>query len=104
MPGKIARIPAGEGLKIPHIGWNSLRLSQQKGDLFQGLEPEPYVYFVHSYYLQAENRADVTATAGYGVSIDAAVQRDNLCAVQFHPEKSGETGLAMLRNFAKMGK
>lgn len=104
LPGKIARIPAGEGLKIPHIGWNSLRLSQQKGDLFQGLEPEPYVYFVHSYYLQAENRADVTATAEYGVSIDAAVQRDNLCAVQFHPEKSGETGLAMLRNFAKMGK
>ena len=103
LPGKIVRIPAGEGLKIPHIGWNSLKL-QQNGDLFRGLEPEPYVYFVHSYYLQAGERADVTATTEYGVSIDAAVQRKNLCAVQFHPEKSGETGLAMLRNFAKMGK
>lgn len=101
LPGKIVRIPAGEGLKIPHIGWNSLTI-RQEGTLFRSLGAEPYVYFVHSYYLQAQNRADVTATAEYGVSIDAAVQKKNLCAVQFHPEKSGETGLQMLRNFAGM--
>ena len=99
LKGTIRRIPDGPGLKIPHIGWNSLRLLQKDG-LFAGLEEEPYVYFVHSYYLRAEDRSVVSAQTEYGVAIDAAVRRGSLNAVQFHPEKSGKTGLAMLKNFA----
>ena len=99
LKGTIRRIPDGPGLKIPHIGWNSLRLLQKDG-LFAGLEEEPYVYFVHSYFLRAEDRSVVSAKTEYGVAIDAAVRRGSLNAVQFHPEKSGKTGLAMLKNFA----
>lgn len=101
LKGTIVRIPAEKGLKIPHIGWNSLALRQQ-GGLFQGLEEEPYVYFVHSYYLHASDPSIVSAQTEYGVVIDAAVCRGSLHAVQFHPEKSGKTGLAMLKNFAAM--
>lgn len=99
LKGTIHRIPDGPGLKIPHIGWNSLRLLQKDG-LFAGLEEEPYAYFVHSYFLRAEDRSVVSAKTEYGVAIDAAVRRGSLNAVQFHPEKSGKTGLAMLKNFA----
>ena len=99
LKGTIHRIPDGPGLKIPHIGWNSLRLLQKDG-LFAGLEEEPYAYFVHSYFLHAEDRSVVSAKTEYGVAIDAAVRRGSLNAVQFHPEKSGKTGLAMLKNFA----
>lgn len=98
LKGKILRLPDGAGLKIPHIGWNSLDI-QKPGGLFAGQGENPYVYFVHSYYLQAEEDV-VTATAGYGVSIHAAVQKGSLWACQFHPEKSGEVGLQMLRSFA----
>lgn len=98
--GKIVRIPAGEGLKIPHMGWNSLEI-EKNGGLFQDIPAEPYVYFVHSYYLKAEEDV-VTATARYGVTIHAAVQKRNLLACQFHPEKSGALGIALLRNFAAM--
>lgn len=101
LKGTIARIPGEKGLKIPHIGWNSLAL-RQRGGLFQGLEEEPYVYFVHSYYLHASDPSIVSAQTEYGVVIDAAVCRGSLHAVQFHPEKSGKTGLAMLKNFAAM--
>ncbi|XOQ48965.1 MAG: imidazole glycerol phosphate synthase subunit HisH [Eubacteriales bacterium] len=98
LKGNIRRIPAGPGLKIPHIGWNSLDIKKADG-LFRGLEPNPYVYFVHSYYLQAENPEIVSSTTTYGIRIDASVQRGNLFATQFHPEKSGKTGLKMLKNF-----
>jgi imidazole glycerol-phosphate synthase subunit HisH len=101
LKGKICRIPDAPGLKIPHIGWNSLDIPKNDG-LFAGLEEHPYVYFVHSYYLKADDRGDVAATAEYGVTIDAAVRRGNLFATQFHPEKSGKTGLQMLRNFAAL--
>ena len=100
LKGKILRLPAGSGLKIPHIGWNSLTI-RKPGGLFAGVEGEPYVYFVHSYYLQAEEDV-VGATAEYGATIHAAVQKDNLLACQFHPEKSGEVGLKLLRNFKAM--
>lgn len=96
--GKIRRIPEGEGLKIPHIGWNSLMFPNQ-GRLFQGIVEGAYVYFVHSYYLQAEDSQIVTATTEYGTLIHASVERDNLFACQFHPEKSSETGLKILENF-----
>lgn len=101
LKGRIRRIPAFPGLKIPHIGWNSLDIQVPSG-LFAGLEEHPYVYFVHSYYLTAADRRDVTATAEYGVTIDASVRNGNLFATQFHPEKSGKAGLKMLRNFADM--
>ena len=102
LKGKILRLPKESGLKIPHIGWNSLEVKNREG-LFAGLPQEPYVYFVHSYYLRAEEDV-VTATAEYGATIHAAVRKGNLMACQFHPEKSGKTGLAILENFAAMVK
>lgn len=101
LEGKIHRIPGGRGLKVPHIGWNSLELRSQSG-LFAGLEEHPYVYFVHSYYLHADNPGVVSSTTEYGVRIDASIQRGNLFATQFHPEKSGRTGLKMLENFVSL--
>ena len=99
--GTITRIPDGEGLKIPHMGWNSLTVNP-KSRLLKGIGEEPYVYFVHSYFLTAKDSELVAARTEYGVSIDAAVEKGNVFATQFHPEKSGETGLIILRNFAKI--
>ena len=101
LPGRIVRIPEGGGRKIPHIGWNDLRFPKES-KLFREIPGESYVYFVHSFYLQAGNPADVAATTEYGVTIHAAVERDNLCACQFHPEKSGDVGMQILKNFATM--
>ena len=98
--GRVLRLPKESGLKIPHIGWNSLSVGK-RGGLFAGVEGEPYVYFVHSYYLRAEEDV-VTATAEYGTTIHAAVQKGNLLACQFHPEKSGQVGLSLLENFKAM--
>ncbi|MGI6000567.1 MAG: imidazole glycerol phosphate synthase subunit HisH [Candidatus Merdisoma sp.] len=101
LKGEILRIPDGDGLKVPHIGWNSLKL-QNQGRLFGGLEEEPYVYFVHSYYLKAADPQIVKAVTEYGVPIDASVEQGNVYACQFHPEKSSRTGLAILKNFAEL--
>ena len=101
LPGKVVQIPKETGLKIPHIGWNSLRFPKES-HLFAGIPQDSYVYFVHSYYLQAERSEDVAAVAEYGVQIHAAVEHGNICACQFHPEKSGEVGLQILRNFIQM--
>ena len=101
LKGEILRIPDDRGLKVPHIGWNSLKL-QNQGRLFRGLEKEPYVYFVHSYYLKAAEPQIVKAVTEYGVRIDASVEQGNVFACQFHPEKSSRTGLAILKNFAKL--
>ena len=102
LDGAIKRIPDQPGLKIPHIGWNSLNL-QNNGRLFAGLEEHPYVYFVHSYYLQAKDEQIVKATTEYSTTIHASVEKDNIFACQFHPEKSGDVGLAILKNFAQLG-
>lgn len=99
--GEIVRIPDCAGLKIPHIGWNSLEL-RNDGRLFEGIGKEPYVYFVHSYYLKAKDERIVTASTEYGVTIHASVEQGNLFACQFHPEKSSGAGLKMLSNFAKI--
>ncbi len=101
LEGEIKRIPGKEGLKIPHIGWNSLSFPRE-GRLYQGLLEETYVYFVHSYYLEAKEKEIVTATTEYGVTIHASIERGNVFACQFHPEKSSETGLKILDNFLKM--
>lgn len=101
LPGKIVRFKAECGLKIPHIGWNSLTL-RKDSRLFKDLSDETYVYFVHSYYLEAERASDVAAVAEYGVHIHAAVEHENLFGCQFHPEKSSSAGLMILRNFAAL--
>ncbi len=98
LPGKILRIPDREGIKIPHIGWNSLRFPNP-GRLFWGIEEGSFVYFVHSYYLQAQDPQIIKAVTEYGVQIHASVERENLFACQFHPEKSSEVGLKILENF-----
>ena len=103
LKGEIVRIPDTPGLKIPHIGWNSLTL-QNDGRLFRGVEGEPYVYFVHSYYLKAADEGIVTATTEYGTLIHASVEKDNIFACQFHPEKSSEVGLQILKNFIGISK
>ena len=99
--GKIRRIPEGDGRKVPQIGWNDLHYPNP-GRLFEGLDEGAYVYFVHSYYLRAEDPAIVTAKTQYGVSIDAAVESGNVYACQFHPEKSEAVGMRILSNFLKI--
>mgnify|MGYP000146906199 CR=1 FL=1 len=101
LKGQILKIPDSPGLKIPHMGWNSLTF-QNQGRLFKGLEEHPYVYFVHSYYLKAEEESIVKATTQYGVTIHASVEKGNVFACQFHPEKSGSVGEVILRNFLKL--
>jgi len=99
--GQILKIPDCKGLKIPHMGWNSLEVAPGSA-LFKDIATGAYVYFVHSYYLQAENEEIVAASAEYGVHIHAAVERGNIFGCQFHPEKSGQEGLAILKNFIEL--
>ena len=99
LPGKILRIPAGEGRKIPHMGWNDITFPHP-GRLFAGVAEHSYVYFVHSYYLKAEDPSIVTAVTRYGTGIHASVEKGNDFACQFHPEKSSDVGLQILKNFA----
>lgn len=100
LKGKIQRIPDKEGFKVPHIGWNSLQINPES-ELFRDIPQDAYVYFVHSYYLKAEEPI-VAATTDYVVDIHAAVEKEHVFACQFHPEKSGEIGLKLLKNFATL--
>ncbi|MEE0059783.1 MAG: imidazole glycerol phosphate synthase subunit HisH [Acutalibacteraceae bacterium] len=102
LDGTITKIPNDNGkLKIPHMGWNSLDIKKRDG-LFKGIEGNPYVYFVHSYFLTATDKSIVSSQTEYGTTIDASVAYKNIMATQFHPEKSGKVGLQILRNFADM--
>lgn len=98
LKGEILRIPDAEGLKIPHMGWNSLTFPRS-GRLFEGIDDGAYVYFVHSYYLKAKEEQIVTATTDYSTLIHASVEKENVFACQFHPEKSSDVGLKILENF-----
>lgn len=102
LPGRIVRFEDKPGLKVPHMGWNSLTV-RPGAKLFKGLETGAYVYFVHSYYLKAEREEDVAAYSEYGVPFHASVERDNIFACQFHPEKSSAAGLKILKNFIEYG-
>jgi imidazole glycerol-phosphate synthase subunit HisH len=107
IPGKVVRFPSGmiengEQLKVPHMGWNSISI-KQPAPIFSGIEDGSYVYFVHSYYCAAENRADIAASCTYGeVEFCASVLHGNIMATQFHPEKSQTTGLRIFRNFGEL--
>lgn len=101
LPGEILKIPPKDDLKIPHMGWNSIEI-KPGAKIFKGIEQNAYVYFVHSYYLKASNAEDVAATTEYCTHIHASVEHDNVFACQFHPEKSGEVGLQILKNFASI--
>lgn len=103
LKGEILKIPSSPGLKIPHMGWNSLKL-QNNGRLFQGIPEDTYVYFVHSYYLKAEEEEIVKAVTDYSTCIHASVEKNNVFACQFHPEKSSNYGLKILENFAAVKK
>ena len=101
LEGKILKFPEKEGLRVPHMGWNSLTFPK-KSRLFSAVEEHSYVYFVHSYYLRAKDPEVVAAQSEYGLSFDAAVEAGNVFGVQFHPEKSGEVGLSILREFLRL--
>jgi len=100
LPGKIIRIPENDGLKIPQIGWNSLELCNN-GRLFKEIKDGSYVYFVHSYYLDSDE-SFVKAKTPYGISLSVSVEKDNVFGTQFHPEKSGDIGLKILKNFLEL--
>jgi len=101
LPGKCIRIPDDKGLKVPQIGWNSLDFPRESR-LMKGVPEGAFVYFVHSYYISADNFNDVCATTEYGVTVHAAAERGNIFGCQFHPEKSSEVGLKILKNFAEI--
>lgn len=96
--GKIVKIPDNGSLKIPHMGWNNIHITKDS-KILKNIGDEPYVYFVHSYYVEAEDSSVVSAYTEYGQRLDIAVERDNVFATQFHPEKSGDTGMEILKNF-----
>ena len=101
VPGQILLFPADKGLKIPHMGWNSIR-TKKESRLLGKLSGSPYMYFVHSYYVKAEDQEIVSALSDYGTTFDAAVEQENLFGCQFHPEKSGTEGISILRRFAEL--
>lgn len=101
LQGKCVKIPAKDGLKVPQIGWNSLEFPKES-KLFKGISSGSFVYFVHSFYLKAKDEGDVAATTEYGVLIHAAVERGNIFGCQFHPEKSSDVGLKIIKNFCSL--
>jgi len=100
IPGKVKKFPSDMGLKVPHMGWNTIQHSGIK--LFTGIKQDSSFYFVHSYYIEAESDKNVSASCDYGLNFTAAAVKDNILACQFHPEKSGESGLKILENFIKL--
>lgn len=102
LPGRIVKFQADKDIKVPQIGWNSLKFPKES-HLFKNISEDSFVYFVHSYYLKADNRADVAATSDYGIIYDCAVESGNIFATQFHPEKSSGVGLQILKNFVEIG-
>jgi glutamine amidotransferase len=101
LPGTVTRFPAFEDLKVPHMGWNQLNV-QKEAPLAAGIESGSYAYFVHSYYCQPADPSDILLSVDYGIAFTAGVARGNIYGVQFHPEKSQQVGLQLLRNFLSL--
>lgn len=101
LKGSVTQFPLDMGLKVPHMGWNSLTIKKRE-TIFKDVKENSYVYFVHSYYLTADGSFDIAARCRYGIEFDAAVSNSNIMGTQFHPEKSGEVGLNILKNFASL--
>lgn len=99
IPGWVDRIPGS--VKVPHMGWNTVQM-KNNCEVLRGIKDGAYVYYVHSYYVKAEQRSDICAVTSYGTDIPAVVRRNNILGLQFHPEKSGETGLIILNNIKEM--
>lgn len=99
LKGSVTQFPLDMGLKVPHMGWNSLTINK-RDTIFKDIKENSYVYFVHSYYLTADESFQIAARCRYGIEFDAAVSNGNIMGTQFHPEKSGEVGLNILKNFA----
>lgn len=103
IPGAVKLFPGRKGFKVPHMGWNEVKAEdREESGLFENIPPQSSFYFVHSYYPEPEDKTSVAGTTEYSVSFAAAYRKENVVAVQFHPEKSGEAGLRFLRNFAEM--
>ena len=100
--GSIKKIPAKDSFKIPHMGWNNLNITDNNSRILKGIDSESYVYFVHSYYADACDKNDISATCDYTTTMDVVVERDNVFGCQFHPEKSSSTGLHILKNFLEI--
>jgi glutamine amidotransferase len=98
VPGRVRRFRAGEGLKVPHMGWNNVEQTREH-PLFAGIPDGSYFYFVHGYYPDPEDESLIVGRTEYGVTFASAIARDNLVATQFHPEKSGRAGLQLYHNF-----
>lgn len=99
--GRVVKIPEKSALKIPHMGWNSITITKDS-KILKNIGEEPYVYFVHSYYVQAEDKSVISAYTEYGQRLDIAAEWGNVFATQFHPEKSGDTGMKILKNFIEL--
>lgn len=102
VPGSVKLFPGGGGLKVPQIGWNTVKISKQGCSLFEGIKDGSYFYFVHSYYCDNAGAQSTCGITEYGVEYTSALWKDNIYAVQFHPERSQKNGLKMLENFAKL--
>lgn len=102
VPGEVKRFPESPGFKVPHMGWNRLKQNGNR-PIFHEIPPEAHFYFVHSYYVAPNDHSVVAATTDYIVPFVSAISRENLVAVQFHPEKSQRYGLQLLKNFAELG-
>lgn len=100
--GSIKKIPAKDSFKIPHMGWNNLNIINKDSRILNGIDAESYVYFVHSFYADADNKAEIAATCDYTTSMDVVVEKGNVFGCQFHPEKSSNTGLHILKNFLEI--
>jgi len=98
LPGKVTRFPAFDDLKVPHMGWNELQPTHES-QLLKNMPESPYAYFVHSYYCLPANESDILIMVDYGIPFTAGIEHDKVYGVQFHPEKSQQVGLQILKNF-----
>ena len=101
LDGDVVMLPK-QKVKVPHMGWNNLEITKKESKLLEGITNNSWVYFVHSYHISSQSKSIVAASSEYGINIPAVIEKDNLFGTQFHPEKSGKAGSAMIKNFLKV--